>query len=79
MALSAIEWEPLFSLESYADQYFNYQTVICNLMEISFPTKNVARHTADKPCNTDWFRELVRKIQRAHMTGDMNQAFKLFS
>ena len=74
MALSAIKWEPLFRLDSCADQYSYYQTVICNLMEICFPTKSVTRHTADKPWVTDWFRDLVRKRQRAHMSGDLNQA-----
>ena len=74
MALSAIKWEPLFRLDSCADQYSHYQTVICNLMEICFPTKIVTRHTDDKPWVTDWFRDLVRKRQRAHMSGDLNQA-----
>ena len=74
MALSAIKWEPLFRLDSCADQYSYYQTVICNLMEICFPTKIVTRHMADKPRVTDWFRDLVRKRQRAHMSGDLNQA-----
>ena len=74
MALSAIKWEPLFRLDSCADQYSYYQTVICNLMEICFPTKIVTRHMADKPWVTDWFRDLVRKRQRAHMNGDLNQA-----
>ena len=74
MALSAVKWEPLFKLDSCADQYSYYQTVICNLMEICFPTKIVTRHTADKPRATDWFRDLLRKRQRAHMSGDLNQA-----
>ena len=43
-------------------------------MEICFPTKIVTRHTADKPWVTDWFRNLVRKRQRAHMSSDLNQA-----
>ena len=64
----------IFRLDSCADQYSYYQTVICNLMEICFPTKIVRRHTADKPWVTDWFRDLVRKGQRAHMSGDLNQA-----
>ena len=53
---------------------FNYQTVISNLMKICFPTKIVTRDTADKPWVTDWFRYLVRKRQRAHISGDLNQA-----
>ena len=74
MALSDIKWKPLFMLDSCADQYSYYQTVICNLMEICFPTKIVTRHTADKPWVTYWLRDLVRKRQRAHMSGDLNQA-----
>ena len=74
MALSAIKWEPLFRLHSCADQYSYYQTVICNLMEICLPTKIVTRHTADKPWVTDCFRDIVRKRQRAHMSGDLNEA-----
>ena len=42
-------------------------------MEMCFPTKIVTRHTADKPWVTDWFRDLVRTRQRAHMSGDLNQ------
>ena len=41
---------------------------------ICFPTKIVTMHTANKPWVTDWFRDLVRKRQRAHMSGDLNQA-----
>ena len=58
MALSAVKWEPLFRLDSCADPYSYYQTVICNLMEICFPTKIVTRHTADKPWVTDWFKDV---------------------
>ena len=79
MALSAIKLEPLFRLDSCADEYSYYQTVISNLIEICFPTKVVSRHTADKPWVTDWFRDLVRKRQPAHMSGDLNQAKILLS
>ena len=61
ITLSAIKWEPLFKLDSCADQYSYYQTVICNLIEICFPTKIVTRHTADKPWVTDWFRDYCVK------------------
>ena len=65
MALSAIKWEPLFRLDSCADQYsYYYQTVFSNLMEICIPTKVATRHTADKPWVSDLFRDLVRKRQR---------------
>ena len=52
VALSAIKWEPLFRLDSSADQYSYYQTVICNLVEICFPTHKFTRHTADKQLQT---------------------------
>ena len=74
MALSAITCEPPFRLDSCAEQYSYYQTSICNLMEICFPTEIVPRHTADKPWVTDCFGDLIRKRQRAHMSGDLNQA-----
>ena len=32
------------------------------------------RHPADKPMVTDWFRDLLRKRQRAQLSGDLNQA-----
>ena len=61
-ALSAIKWEALYRLETCEEQYAYY------------PTKMVSRHTSDKPWITDRFRSLVRKRQRAHMSGDVIQA-----
>ena len=43
-------------------------------MEICFPTKIFTRYTSDKPWVTDWVRDLLRKRQRTHMSGDLNQA-----
>ena len=43
MALSPLKREPLFRRDSCADQNSYYQTVICNLLEICFPTKFVLR------------------------------------
>ena len=74
MALSAIKWEPLYILETCEEQYAYYQTIIDKLMQMCFPTKVVSRHTSDKPWITDSFRTLVRKRQRAHMSGDIDQA-----
>ena len=48
--------------------------MINNLMEMCFPCKIVTRHTADKPWITDWFINLIRNRQRAHMSGDEIQA-----
>ena len=47
-------------------------------MEICFPTKVVTRHTADKPWVIDWFRDLVRERQRAHVSDDLNQAQHIY-
>ena len=74
MALSVIKWEPLYILETCEEQYAYYQTIIDKLMQMCFPTKVVSRHTSDKPWITDSFRSLVRKRQRAHMSGDIDQA-----
>ena len=72
-ALSAVSWEPLFRLETCEEQYAYYQTMIDSLMEMCFPYKVVTRHSADKPWVTDGFRLLVRKRQRAHMSGNFVQ------
>ena len=72
-ALSAVSWEPLFRLETCEEQYAYYQTMIDSLVEMCFPYKAVTRHSADKPWVTDGFRLLVRKRQRAHMSGNFVQ------
>ena len=54
-----------------------YQTVVDKLIEISFPSKVVTRHTGDKPWITDGYRLLIRKRQRDHMRGDMVEARSL--
>ena len=40
-------------------------------MGYCFPIKSVTRHrpTADKPWITDIFRNIIRKMQRAYMSG----------
>ena len=73
-ALPAIKWEALYRLETCEEQYAYYQTIIDKLMQMCFPTKMVSRHTSDKPWITDRFRSLVRKRQRAHISGDIIQA-----
>ena len=63
----------MFRLETCEEQYAYYQTMIDSLMEMCFPYKIVTRHSADKPWVTDGFRLLVRKRQRAHMSGHFAQ------
>ena len=41
-----------------------------SLMDKCFTNKVVTRHTDDKPWVTDYFRCLIRKRQRAFMSGD---------
>ena len=72
-ALSAVSWEPLFRLDTCEEQYAYYPTTIDCLMQICFPYKVVTLHSADKPWVTDEFRLLVRKRQRAHMSGHFAQ------
>ena len=76
-ALSAVSWEPLFRLDTCEEQYAYYQTMIDCLMQICFPYKVVTRHSAVKPWVTDGFRLLVRKRQRAHMSGHFAQEKRL--
>ena len=63
LALSLIEWEPLYRLDSCNEKCVYYQTVIDKLIEICFPSKVVTRHTGDKPGITDGYRLLFRKRQ----------------
>ena len=67
-ALSLINWEPLFRLDTCEEQYVYHQTMIECLMDTCFPYKHETRHTTDKPWVTDGFRLMVRKRQRAHMS-----------
>ena len=59
--LSLIKWEPLYRLNSCNENYVYYQTVIDKLIEISFPSKVVTRHTGEKPWINDGYRLLIRK------------------
>ena len=72
-ALFAVCWVPLFRFETCEEQYAYYQTMIDCLMHICFPYKIVIRHSADTPCVADVFRLLVRKRQRAHISGNVAQ------
>ena len=69
-ALSSIRWEPLFLLHTCEEKYNYYKDVVISLMDKCFTNKVVTRHTADKPWVTDYFRCLIRKRQRAFMSGD---------
>ena len=69
-ALSSIRWEPLFLLHTCEEKYNYYKDVVISLMDKCFTNKVVTRLTADKPWVTDYFRCLIRKRQRAFMSGD---------
>ena len=69
-ALSSIRWEPLFLLHTCEEKCNYYKDVVISLMDKCFTNKVVTRHTADKPWVTDYFRCLIRKRQRAFMSGD---------
>ena len=62
--------EPLFLLHTCEEKYNYYKDVVITLMDMCFTNKVVTRHTADKPWVTDYFRCLIRKKQRAFMSGD---------
>ncbi len=68
--LSCVRWEPLYQMSSCEEQFTYYQEKMDKLMEHCFPHKTVTRHSGDKPWVTDAFRRLVRKRQRAHMSGN---------
>ena len=68
--ISSVRREPLFLLHSCEDKYNYYKDGVISLMHKRFTNKGVTRHTADKPWVSDYFRCLIRKRQRAFMSGD---------
>ena len=58
---------------THMEKYLYYQTIINSIMEHCFSIKTVTRHTADKPWITDLFRNLMRKRQRAFMSGNRDE------
>ena len=46
-------------------------------MDQCFPFKTVTRHSSDKPWVTDSFRQLIKKRQRARMSGNTTLAKQL--
>ena len=72
--ISQVRWEPLYRLGTCEEQHAFYQKVMDDLIQYCFPLKSVTRHSADKPWVTDNFRSLIRKRQRARMSGDMEAA-----
>ena len=73
MGVASIRWEPLFRLNICEEKYVYYQTIINSFMEHCFPIKTVTRHTAEKPWITDLFSNLIRKRQRAFMSGNRDE------
>ena len=69
-ALSSVRWEPLFLLHTCEEKYNYYKDVVISLMDTFYTNKVVTRHTADKPWVTDYFICLIRKRQRAFMSGN---------
>ena len=76
-ALALVHWEPLFLLGTCEETYAYYKDIVTSLMDKCVTTKVVTRHTADKPWITDYYRCLIRKRQRAFMSGN-RPAYRLF-
>ena len=76
-ALALVHWEPLFLLGTCEEKYAYYKDIVTSLMDKCVTTKVVTRHTADKPWITDYYRCLIRKRQRAFMSGN-RPAYRLF-
>ena len=79
MGVASIRWEPLFRLTTCEEKYSYYQTIVKSLMEHCFPIKIVTRHTSDKPCITDQFRNLIHKRQRAYKSGNHDEYLVLYN
>ena len=78
VSLSHTRWEYMYTpLDTCEEQFQFFQETMDQLMNTCFPYKFVLRHTTDNPWMTDNFRSLVRRRQRALMSGDLRQFRKM--
>ena len=75
--LSIVRWESMYQLPSCDEQFGFYQGNMERLIDQCFPFKTVTRHSSDKPWVTDSFRQLIKKRQRARMSGNTTLAKQL--
>ncbi len=68
--IKGINWEPLYKLESCAEKYDLFHSMIKELLDMHFPYKYVQRNTNDKPWVTDHFREICVKKHTAKQEGN---------
>ena len=64
-ALQTVDWSPLFTLESCAEQFNYFNLVMSQLIDTYLPIKEVTIHTNDKPWVTDSFKDLIIRRQAA--------------
>ena len=64
----------MYQLPSCDEQFGFYQENMERLMDQCFPFKTVTRHSSDKLWMTDSFRQLIKKRQRARMSGNTTLA-----
>ena len=61
--LQAIDWSPLFSLETCKEQFTVFDAIMQSTIQDNLPTKIVKRNTNDHPWVTDEFLSLVSRRQ----------------
>ena len=63
-------WEDLYHIPSCEEKLQMFTSNITELTDTHFLTKTVVRHTTDKPCVSDRFRDQIRRRQHAWKAGD---------
>ncbi len=76
-AVSNIRWDDMYALESCADQFTLFNTVMSDLVDTHLPLKTVSRNSDDRPWITDSFRHLISLRQYHHKAGNDLQ-YRLF-
>ena len=76
-ALSHTRWEYMYTLPTCEEQFNLFQETMDYSLSTCFQYKTVSRHSTYKPWITYGFRQLLRKRQRARMSGDMEHARRL--
>ena len=69
-SLSNFDWTPIYLQPSCQSKFEFFQNSMAYLIRQHLPTKNVRRHTTDKPWVTDHFRYLINRRQYAYMSGN---------
>jgi hypothetical protein len=72
-ALMAIQWEPLYTLPTCAEQFSYLSENIHDLLDTFLPLKTISKRPSDKPWITDRYKALIQQRQRALLSGNTEE------